>query len=134
MSELKFKVGDRVRLRKVTESSNYGTDNGGLGTIEKVDTRDAELPYKVKWDNDTWNWAFSPDLLPATRTPADIKADIAALEAELAEATKPKFAVGDKVTVEGVVNQVYGDGSVAINVRAFYTKEAAVAKLTKVQQ
>lgn len=94
---LKFKVGDRVRLKQVMEGASYSVNDGGLGTIRTVDDTDTDLPYKVEWDIGNWNWAFAPDLQPAVRTPEAIREDIAALEAELAAATTLK--VGDKVTV-----------------------------------
>lgn len=48
-TELKFKVGDRV---KVVNNSTYGFEEGTFATVFEIDTKDKDTPYIVKAEDD----------------------------------------------------------------------------------
>lgn len=52
MSELKFKVGDKVIIikDKLVGDVNHNIPIGTITTIDRVDTHDDETPYKLRTD------------------------------------------------------------------------------------
>jgi hypothetical protein len=95
---LKFKVGDRVRTVATFVPKQLANREA---TVIRVDIEDTDgLPYKLNFDYEAVNWASEAEVtLVSVRTPEAIRAEIAALEAELAEATTLK--VGATVTSVG---------------------------------
>ena len=62
---MKFKVGDKVRLRKGSEY--WGQSDDTTGVIIDVDEIFTELPYEVKWGNGMNHLCYGEeDLEPAT--------------------------------------------------------------------
>lgn len=105
-----FKVGDKAYY----VSTDGGFPVGTRVTITNV--AESSLPYWVK-SGDRGSWATEDDLSAKNpRTPTVIRAEITALEAELAELTL--FKVGDRVRIDlvGTVTEVDDDDELPIRV------------------
>lgn len=117
-----WKIGDRVTV--------HDRD----ATVTEIDhTR--HNPYKVRYaKTQTWFWHTEADLkLPLPTDLGELEALAARVAEAIAEAKRPKFAVGDRVRLEATVTHV-ADESVCIKA----DKNAGeiwyhVSALTKVQ-
>lgn len=103
---LKFKVGDRVRTTEDFWPTRFANREA---RIEKVDVLDDACPYLLDFRDGTC-WAIPNEVVSFVRTPDVIRAEIAALESELAGV---QFKVGDRVRLEATVTAV-ADGTVCI--------------------